>query len=224
MVRHALKNALIPVVTIFGLQFGNLLAGAVIVETVFSRPGLGRLIVAGILAKNFPLVPGGGAVRGDGLCANQRPGRPGLCLRRPPDPGRVKSAGQLARQRGAVVGLVILGALALMALGAPWLSPRDPIKTAARDALQPPGSRFVLGSDQFGRDVVSRVLDGARISLTIGLISVSIAVSFGAPLGLVSGYSVTLHWSGYHLLTAGSPPLRRTEDKIHLCSRRARCS
>jgi ABC-type dipeptide/oligopeptide/nickel transport system permease component len=58
IVRHALKNALIPVVTIFGLQFGNLLAGAVIVETVFSRPGLGRLIVGGILAKDFPLVQG----------------------------------------------------------------------------------------------------------------------------------------------------------------------
>jgi len=56
--RHALKNALIPVITIFGLQFGNLLAGAVIVETVFSRPGLGRLIVGGVLAKDFPLVQG----------------------------------------------------------------------------------------------------------------------------------------------------------------------
>jgi peptide/nickel transport system permease protein len=94
----------------------------------------------------------------------------------------------LGRQRGAVVGLVILGSLALMALGAPWLSPRDPIKTAARDALQPPGPRFVLGSDQFGRDVASRVLHGARVSLTVGLISVSIAVALGAPLGLVSGY------------------------------------
>jgi peptide/nickel transport system permease protein len=94
----------------------------------------------------------------------------------------------LGRQRGAVVGLVILGGLALMALGAPWLSPRDPIKTAARDALQPPGPRFALGSDQFGRDVASRVLHGARVSLTVGLISVSIAVALGAPLGLVSGY------------------------------------
>ena len=58
VLRHALKNALIPVLTIFGLQFGNLLAGTVIVETVFSRPGLGRLIVGGILAKDFPLVQG----------------------------------------------------------------------------------------------------------------------------------------------------------------------
>ena len=58
VVRHALKNALIPIITIFGLQFGNLLAGAVVVETVFSRPGLGRLIVGGILSKDFPLVQG----------------------------------------------------------------------------------------------------------------------------------------------------------------------
>jgi peptide/nickel transport system permease protein/oligopeptide transport system permease protein len=58
VVRHGLANALIPIVTIFGLQFGNLLAGAVVVETVFSRPGVGRLIVGGILNKDFPLVQG----------------------------------------------------------------------------------------------------------------------------------------------------------------------
>ena len=58
VVQHSLANALIPIVTIFGLQFGNLLAGAVIVETVFSRPGLGRLLVGGILNKDFPLIQG----------------------------------------------------------------------------------------------------------------------------------------------------------------------
>jgi peptide/nickel transport system permease protein len=58
VIRHGLKNAFIPVITIFGLQFGNLLAGTVIVETVFSRPGLGRVIVGAILAKDFPLVQG----------------------------------------------------------------------------------------------------------------------------------------------------------------------
>jgi ABC-type dipeptide/oligopeptide/nickel transport system permease component len=58
IMRHALKNALIPVITIFGLQFGRLLAGTVVIETVFSRPGIGRLIVDAILAKDFPLVQG----------------------------------------------------------------------------------------------------------------------------------------------------------------------
>ncbi len=56
--RHALKNAVIPVVTIVGLQFGGMLAGAVVTETVFSRPGLGRLVVQAILWKDYPLAQG----------------------------------------------------------------------------------------------------------------------------------------------------------------------
>jgi len=100
----------------------------------------------------------------------------------------MSAAGGLVRQRGALIGLVILAVLATMAVAAPWLSPRDPIRTAPREALQPPGGRFMLGSDHFGRDVASRVLHGARISLLVGVISVSIAVGLGAPLGLVSGY------------------------------------
>ncbi|MEA2586457.1 MAG: peptide/nickel transport system permease protein [Thermomicrobiales bacterium] len=56
--RHALRNAMIPVVTIIGLQFGNLLGGAVVIETVFAREGIGRLAVTAILAKDFPLVQG----------------------------------------------------------------------------------------------------------------------------------------------------------------------
>lgn len=58
ILRHALKNALIPVVTIIGLQIGALLAGAVVIETVFSRQGVGRLLVDGILSKDFPVVQG----------------------------------------------------------------------------------------------------------------------------------------------------------------------
>ena len=103
-------------------------------------------------------------------------------------PAGVGVARRLARQRGAVLGVAILAALALLAVGAPWWSPRDPIRTAPREALQPPGGRYFLGSDQFGRDVASRVLFGARISLTVGLVAVSIAVLVGAPLGLVSGF------------------------------------
>jgi peptide/nickel transport system permease protein len=58
VLKHGLKNAFIPVLTIAGLQFGNLLGGAVVVETVFARQGLGRMVVAGILAKDYPLVQG----------------------------------------------------------------------------------------------------------------------------------------------------------------------
>jgi ABC-type dipeptide/oligopeptide/nickel transport system permease component len=56
--RHGIKNALIPVVTMIGLIFGGMLAGAVVTETVFSRPGVGRLVVAAILSKDYPLVQG----------------------------------------------------------------------------------------------------------------------------------------------------------------------
>lgn len=58
IVNHGLKNALIPVVTIIGLQFGNLLGGAVVIETVFARQGIGRMAVDGILTKDFPVVQG----------------------------------------------------------------------------------------------------------------------------------------------------------------------
>ncbi|MDP9371737.1 MAG: ABC transporter permease [Chloroflexota bacterium] len=58
ILRHALKNALIPVVTIIGLQFGALLGGAVVIETVFARRGLGRMAIDAILAKDFPVVQG----------------------------------------------------------------------------------------------------------------------------------------------------------------------
>lgn len=55
---HALKNALIPVVTIVGLQFGGLLGGAIITETIFGLPGVGRLVIASIFERDFPLVQG----------------------------------------------------------------------------------------------------------------------------------------------------------------------
>ncbi|HYB44340.1 MAG TPA: ABC transporter permease [Candidatus Methylomirabilis sp.] len=95
---------------------------------------------------------------------------------------------RLARQRGAMLGAAILAALVLMAVGAPRLAARDPIRTAPRDALLPPGAGHLLGTDQFGRDVASRVVHGARISLAVGLVAVAIALGLGTPLGLVSGF------------------------------------
>jgi ABC-type dipeptide/oligopeptide/nickel transport system permease component len=58
LARHALKNALIPVVTVVGLQFGRLMAGAVVIETVFARQGVGRLMISAILEKDIPVVQG----------------------------------------------------------------------------------------------------------------------------------------------------------------------
>jgi len=67
--RHALRNALIPIVTVIGLQFGYLLGGAVVTETVFSRPGLGRMLVDAIGARDFPVVQGGLMILGASFVA-----------------------------------------------------------------------------------------------------------------------------------------------------------
>jgi peptide/nickel transport system permease protein len=83
-------------------------------------------------------------------------------------------------------GLVAL--MALVALLAPLLAPYDPIQTRPALALQEPSFAHPLGTDQLGRDTLSRVIWGARVSLTVAVIAVSIALSGGVTLGLVAGY------------------------------------
>jgi peptide/nickel transport system permease protein len=95
---------------------------------------------------------------------------------------------QLLGSKGTVIGASILLVLVLVALAAPIIAPAEPTRTSPADALRPPSRDFFFGTDQFGRDVFTRVLYGARISLIIGLISVSIAVVVGTLLGLISGY------------------------------------
>jgi ABC-type dipeptide/oligopeptide/nickel transport system permease subunit len=85
---------------------------------------------------------------------------------------------------GALVALVVVAALL-----APWIAPHDPLVGNLKDAyLTPPGGRYLLGTDSQGRDVLSRVLHGARISLAVGIISQAVAVTFGVTLGLLSGF------------------------------------
>ena len=95
---------------------------------------------------------------------------------------------RLARNTGASVGALLLLALIAVALLAPVLAPHDPVKINPPDGLKPPGKEFWFGTDQFGRDVFSRVIWGARISLRIGVIAVLISVGGGVPLGLAAGY------------------------------------
>lgn len=87
------------------------------------------------------------------------------------------------------LGLVLVAAVVGAAVFAPWVAPFDPVKGDLRNAyLLGPGGRFLLGTDTQGRDVLSRVLYGARLSLSVGLISQSVAVTLGVMLGLVAGY------------------------------------
>jgi peptide/nickel transport system permease protein len=96
------------------------------------------------------------------------------------------------RSKGAMIGLVIMVLLAIAAIFAPIISPYDPIKIDPAHSLYSPGSPYLFGTDQYGRDIFSRVIYGSRVSLVIGLISVGIAMVIGVTVGLVSGYYG--HW------------------------------
>ncbi|SFI03791.1 ABC transporter permease [Bradyrhizobium sp. Gha] len=109
------------------------------------------------------------------------------------DPGELDSPARRARRRlfkrkAAVAGLVVLTIFILLALFAPLLVPYDPIATSWGLVRKPPTAAHWFGTDELGRDILSRVIYGARASLLAGLISVAIALGIGVPLGLVAGY------------------------------------
>lgn len=95
---------------------------------------------------------------------------------------------RLRRNRGAVVGLAALAAFATSGVFAHVLAPYDPYAADLEGSLQRPSAAHWLGTDELGRDIFSRILYGARLSMVIGSISVSIGVALGVPVGLFSGY------------------------------------
>jgi peptide/nickel transport system permease protein len=95
---------------------------------------------------------------------------------------------RLARRRAALVGLAVVVFFVAVALAAPLVAPADPLATDWRAVRKPPSALHLFGTDELGRDVLARLIWGARASLMAGLVSVSIAVTVAVPLGLVSGY------------------------------------
>lgn len=92
------------------------------------------------------------------------------------------------RNRQAVAGLIMLTILVFCAVFAPVIAPYDPIKQDLRNRLDPPSWEHIMGTDELGRDIFSRILYGARISLTVGLIAVSLSCVAGCLLGVIAGY------------------------------------
>jgi len=88
----------------------------------------------------------------------------------------------------ALVGGAIVAACVLVAVCAPLLAPHDPIQIFSGQLRKPPSLSFLMGTDEIGRDILSRVIFGGRVSLRVGLISVSIAMACGSALGLIAGY------------------------------------
>ena len=87
-----------------------------------------------------------------------------------------------------IVGLVIITGIIFIAIFAPFLAPYDPFKVDTRNRLKPPSSVNLLGTDDMGRDILSRIIYGSRISLMVGVVVLAISLSIGVPLGAVSGY------------------------------------
>ncbi|NMP26496.1 ABC transporter permease [Rahnella sp. SAP-1] len=96
------------------------------------------------------------------------------------------------RNKSAVIGAAIVIAFALLALLAPWIAPFDPIKADFMAVRKAPSALHWLGTDELGRDILSRLFWGARTSLMAGCLSVAIAIVLGVPLGLLAGY-----WQGW---------------------------
>ena len=115
----------------------------------------------------------------------------GMALERALGPRRSAARWLSARPRVLIFGSMVL-LMALVGLLAPVLTPYDPNKTMPADALQPPSAVHWLGTDSLGRDTMSRVLHGARISLAVSVIAVSIALIGGVSLGLIAGF-----WAGW---------------------------
>jgi ABC-type dipeptide/oligopeptide/nickel transport system permease subunit len=95
---------------------------------------------------------------------------------------------RFARNRGAVFGLAVFLAIVFMALFAPVLAPYDPLAQGVGPANQGPTWAHWAGTDSFGRDMLSRIIYGARIALAVGIVSVVIALVIGVALGLAAGY------------------------------------
>ena len=111
----------------------------------------------------------------------------------PPGPWR-EFWTSFSANKGAVAGLVVVGILFVLALFAPWVAPHAPDATNSAAFLKPPvwqaggSAKYLLGTDAIGRDILSRLMYGARLSLSIGLAVVAISVAVGIVLGLVAGF------------------------------------
>jgi peptide/nickel transport system permease protein len=97
--------------------------------------------------------------------------------------------GRFRRNRLALIGLALVAVLAASAVLAPWLAPYDPARQSLIEKRAKPGGKYVLGADEFGRDILSRVIYGSRVALLVGLLSAAIAVAGGLVLGTLAGFS-----------------------------------
>ena len=190
--RHVLRNALLPMVTLIGLQAGTMLGGSVVVESVFSLPGLGRLAYELVVQRDLNTLLG--IVFVSALLVITVNFVVDLIYARldPRITARVNAMDAVKRyfrSPAAVAGLILLLIVIAMAISAGFLYPRDPLALAGRPLIWPfSNPRFLLGTDNSGRDIAAQIFYGARISLLIGGVATAIAILIGILVGAFAGY------------------------------------
>src|SRR5512136_1007488 len=92
------------------------------------------------------------------------------------------------KNKTALIGTVVALFVVLVAIAAPWISPYDPLDQDIAHRLRPPDRSHLLGTDEYGRDVLSRILWGTRVSLAVGVLSILLGLVIGTTMGLIAGY------------------------------------
>ena len=93
------------------------------------------------------------------------------------------------RNRLAVIGFILLLLVVFAAITAPWIAPYDPYEQRLEDKRSTPSAKYLLGADEFGRDILSRILYGARVALMVGVMAVVVALLIGLVFGTIAGYT-----------------------------------
>ena len=171
---HVLKNSLVSTVTFLGQTMAEIVAGSIVVEQVFSIPGLGRMLVASIANRDYPVVQAIVVILAfwvvlSGTIADL------ICRRIDPRQGGGTCAMKQAKGSNPYLTLGLLlsvSLLALIVLGMFW-TPYDPNAMAAGAKLDAPSLAHLMGTDSFGRDIFSRVLKGAGTTFRVALCTVA---------------------------------------------------
>ena len=221
---HVLRNAMIPVITVMGLQFANLLAGTIVVENVFYLPGLGRLIFQSIANRDLIVVRNCVMLLAamvvivnfvvdvlyaviDPRIKVQRPVSAPLstsvdapvATRRACRPGR--SGGRALRPSQLRAGRRAQPAGGRLGRCSRWCGRRGrPTRSTWPRSCGRPRPRTGSAPTRFGRDIVSLLLVGARSSILVGVIAVGIGLTFGVCLGLIASAQARLDRRSHHAL------------------------
>lgn len=197
--RHAVPNAMLPVVTLLAINLGFVLSGAIAVETLFSWPGLGKDTADAVRGPDLPMLQGlflffSAAVIVANLAADLIYGwldprvgmsRGGLFRR---------TLGQFASSRAGMAGVIVLAVFVLLALAAPLLADAGSLNpVTARAAGNPqwgtPWELPPLGTDHLRRSVWAQFVFGARVSLFVGLAATVLTIAIGSVVGITAGYA-----------------------------------